>query len=209
VPTGKAGTRAIPKGVAAAIKKCWPDGVVEQFSTDESYFHRIRLSLAADLARIHVAALLWHTQERERYGADWDDDPEAEDPVEINCRGEGRYGCSVGISLVARFAFIILGGYSRFEDGSEILPDIDSCIVSGETNELVDPETVCREALNDKVFQKLETLRGEIAAVLRKPCIQVLEKPVLDLTVPRLKTDPEVFLEAPLRVRDAFFFRGI
>ena len=32
----------IPKDVAAAIKRCWPHGVVEEFPTDESYFHEIR-----------------------------------------------------------------------------------------------------------------------------------------------------------------------
>jgi hypothetical protein len=36
-----------------------------------------------------------------------------------------------------------------------------------------------------------------------------LDRPVLDLRVPGLKADEEVFLEAPLRVQDAFFFRGV
>jgi hypothetical protein len=29
----------IPKYVAIVIKKCWPEGIVEEFDTDESYFH--------------------------------------------------------------------------------------------------------------------------------------------------------------------------
>jgi hypothetical protein len=39
--------------------------------------------------------------------------------------------------------------------------------------------------------------------------IDVLDKSVLDLRVPRLRPSKEVFLEEPLRVRDAFFFRGV
>ena len=38
---------------------------------------------------------------------------------------------------------------------------------------------------------------------------QVLGKRVLDLQVPGLKASSDVFLERPLRVRDAFFFRGV
>jgi hypothetical protein len=51
-------------------------------------------------------------------------------------------------------------------------------------------------------------MRGEIAAILGEHRIRVLGEPVLNLHVPGLKASPEVFLEEPLRVRDAFFFRG-
>ena len=44
--------------------------------------------------------------------------------------------------------------------------------------------------------------------MLRKHRIQVLDQSVLNLYVPGLKVSTEVFLEAPLRVRDALFFRG-
>ena len=42
----------IPKPVAAAIKKCWPDGVVAEFETDESYFLEIHPRLERDLRNI-------------------------------------------------------------------------------------------------------------------------------------------------------------
>ena len=39
--------------------------------------------------------------------------------------------------------------------------------------------------------------------------ISVLDESVLDLHVKGLRADPEIFLGKPLRVRDAFFFRGV
>jgi hypothetical protein len=36
-----------------------------------------------------------------------------------------------------------------------------------------------------------------------------LDNAVLDLRVPGLKASEDVFLEGPLRVQDAFFFRGV
>jgi hypothetical protein len=63
----------IPKPVATAIKKCWPDGVVAEFETDESYFQEIHPRLERDLRNIRGAALLWQTEEPEN-GASWDED---------------------------------------------------------------------------------------------------------------------------------------
>jgi hypothetical protein len=63
----------IPKPVAA-IKKCWPDGIVAEFETDESYFQEIRPQLERDLRNIRGAVLLRQTEEpengasRDKYG---------------------------------------------------------------------------------------------------------------------------------------------
>jgi hypothetical protein len=68
-----------PKRVATAIKKCWPVGLVEEFDTDESYFHQIHPRLERDLRNIYGAALLWQTEEQES-SASWNDDQEDEPP---------------------------------------------------------------------------------------------------------------------------------
>jgi hypothetical protein len=238
----------IPKPVAAAIKKCWPDGVVAEFETDESYFQEIHPRLERDLRNIRGAALLWQTEEPEN-GASWDEDSredepapsegwqsyhlffvapdgkefhfedeteggeEPEDPEEEEgtgtTAGEGWIGCAVGICLAAPFAALHLDRFSRYEDGSAWLPDVESLLVSDETDERVDSDRYYREILSGKAFQRLEDLRGQIAAVLVQHRIEVLDKSVLDLRVPRLRPSKEVFLEEPLRVRDAFFFRGV
>jgi len=51
------GASRVPKNVAAALRKCCPDGVVEAFLTDESYFHEIRDALAGlvgEYPRLHI-----------------------------------------------------------------------------------------------------------------------------------------------------------
>jgi hypothetical protein len=63
----------IPEDLAAAIAECWPDGVIEEFDTDESYFHDIRAKLERDLRKIPGASLLWQTP-AEDDDASWDDD---------------------------------------------------------------------------------------------------------------------------------------
>jgi len=70
------------------------------------------------------------------------------------------------------------------------------------------PRSILPGGPRPKAFQKLEELRSRIAEVLLKHGIEVLDKSVLDLPVPKLKAGEDVFLEGPLRVRDAFFFRG-
>jgi len=69
----------IPDDVAAAIEECWPDGVIEEFDTDESYFHDIHAKLERDLRKIPGAALLWQT-EPEEDSTHWDLDDDDEPP---------------------------------------------------------------------------------------------------------------------------------
>ena len=242
------GASRVPKNVAAALRKCCPDGVVEAFLTDESYFHEIRDALERDLSKIRGATLYWQTPEPETvpdWDDDWDHDPlppdddwqsyhafflapdgkefrfedetegfeEPEDPEATECiettfPGEGWTGCCVGICLAAPVAIINLSSHSRYEDGSISMPDVESWILSDETGERVDTDRYYLEALGPKAFQKIEALRSRIAEVLSKHGIEVLDKSVLDLPAPKLKAGQDVFLEGPLRVRDAFFFRG-
>jgi hypothetical protein len=73
----------IPEDVAAAIVECWPDGVIEEFNRDESYFHDIRAALERDLRKISGAALMWQTEaenDRTYWDTDRDDDDEDELP---------------------------------------------------------------------------------------------------------------------------------
>jgi hypothetical protein len=240
------GTSHIPTDVAAAIKQCWPDGVVEAFATDESYFQEIHQRLERDLRNVRGASLLWQT-ETEEIGAhgeegeseepspsdEWQsyhvfflapdgrefhfetagmeepEDSKEEEGAETTYPGEGWIGCAAGICLAAPYAVINLSGYSRDEDGTMSIPDVESFIYSDETHERVDTDQYHREVLSQEAFRKLEALGREIASILAKHRIQVLHKPVLDLRVPGLMAGTDVFLEEPLRVRDAFFFRGV
>ena len=134
-------------------------------------------------------------------------DPKAE--AETKHPGNGWIGCAIGICLTAPYAVINLCSYSHYDDGTVSAPDVESFIYSDNTNERVDTGQHHREILSQEAFHKLETLRGELVSILAKHGIQVLDKRVLDLPVPGLKASEEVFLEEPLRVLDAFFFRGV
>jgi hypothetical protein len=69
--------KQIPEDVAAAIEECWPDGVIEEFDKDESYFYDIRAKLERDLRKIPGASLVWQTEpEDDRSHWDYDDDDE-------------------------------------------------------------------------------------------------------------------------------------
>ena len=72
------GTSRIPKDIAVAINECWPDGVVEQFATDESHFHDIRPRLERDLRHVRGGSLLWQTEEETAAG--WDNENDERPP---------------------------------------------------------------------------------------------------------------------------------
>jgi hypothetical protein len=71
--------KQISADVAAAIEECWPDGVIEEFDTDESYFYDVQANLERDLRKIPGASLLWQT-EPEEDRSHWDDDYDDEPP---------------------------------------------------------------------------------------------------------------------------------
>jgi hypothetical protein len=142
-------------------------------------------------------------------GMEEPEDPEQEVGTETTYPGEGWTGCAVGICLATPYAVINLSSYSRYEDGTISTPDVESFIYTDKANERVDTDQYHRELLTPHAFQKLEELRGAIASILADHRIQVLDEHVLNWHVPDLKARPDVFLEEPLRVRDAFFFRGV
>jgi hypothetical protein len=61
----RTGASGIPPDVAAAIHRCWPDGIVDEFAADGSYFHEIHARLERDLRNIHGASLRWRTQDEQ------------------------------------------------------------------------------------------------------------------------------------------------
>jgi hypothetical protein len=219
----------IPSDVAAAIDECWPDGVVAEFDTEESYFCDIQEALERDLGRIPGASPMWQTEAEEDWqsyrvfflaaqGEEFEfeaetEGPETEDPEQdarmTTYPGRGWYGCAVGVSLAAPFAVVHLGEFAEFEDGTASAPDIEAYTYSEQTGERVEIDVTYRDALGEDLFRKLGNLRQRTTAVLAKHGIRTLDPSILDLPVSDLMPDEEVFLEAPLSLRDAFFFRGV
>ena len=166
-----------------------------------------------DFQSYHVFFLAPHGDEfqfeAETESPEEPEDPEDDELTTATYAGKGWRGCIVGISLVAPVAVIILGDYSEFEDGSASTPDPEPSMFSPKTGQPVDTTEYYRKALGEKAFRKLETLRQKTTAVLTKHHIRLLDHSILHLPVPALKASEDLFLEKPLRVRDAFFFRGV
>lgn len=214
----------IPDDIAAAMAQCWPEGVVGEFDTDESYFHDIRENLQEGLAQIPGAALQWQTEAQED-DAEWQsyhvfflapegDEFEFEAQTEVDeegtdVTGRGWYGCVIAVSYAASFAAINLGEFAEFEDGSAQLPDMVSFAYSEETGEPVDIDAEYLDILGKRAFRKLDDLRARIAQVLARQEVTLLDPAVLDLPAPDLQPDNAVIADGPLTVRDVFFFRGV
>ncbi len=218
----------IPRELVAAIKRSWPRDVVEEFDTDESYFHEIRIS---------GVSLVWQTEDVDRGACDDEDEalpsysewqschvffvsPEGdefrfedetigEDPgdgTETAFSGEGRFGISLTISLAAPVAAIGVSSYSHYEDGGYTIPDpMSSLHMNEETGIVISANEYFRDCLGQEMFQKLEILREQITSIVALRHISVLDESVLDLPVQSLKADQEVFVGKPVCVRDAFF----
>jgi hypothetical protein len=144
----------------------------------------------------------------ETTGVDEAPDGEEDMSTETTYPGEGWIGCAAGVCLAAPYAVINLCSYSRYEDGTTSTPDVESFIYCDKTQDRIDPDQYHQELLSQASFQKLEGLRRALASILAKHGMQVLDRAVLNLRVTGLKASEEVFLEEPLRVQDAFFFRG-
>jgi len=68
----------IPEAVAALIKEIWPDGMVDEFDTEESGFQDVHAKLERDLRKIRGASLEWQTEPEEPVY--WDDESDDEPP---------------------------------------------------------------------------------------------------------------------------------
>ena len=118
-------------------------------------------------------------------------------------------GCAAGVCLAAPYAAINFDLYALYEDGTTRTPDVESFIYSDTGRDRIDTIHYYREILSPAAFQTLTSLGDRIASVLAKHHIRVLNDSVLNVRVPDLRASQEVFLEEPLRVRDALFYRGV
>jgi len=230
------GVNPIPDDVAAAIEECWPDGVIEEFDADESYFHNIHAAVERDLRMIAHVRLLWQTPavdepafksyyifflapeggefesetETENFGPEDPEDPDT-DVVTVMVPGKGTCGCSVVVSYASPFAAVAFCEYAQYEDGSDATPDpCNFKYFDEQTGERTDPAAHYRNTLGEGPFAELEKLRAGIAKVLAEHGVVVLDQAILDLPASHLKADGDVFLEGKrISAGDAFFFRGV
>ncbi|HVN04476.1 MAG TPA: hypothetical protein VMT86_08675 [Bryobacteraceae bacterium] len=220
----------ISDALAAVIEECWPDGVIAEFDTSESYFNDVYDALEHELSSMYGASLLWQTAADEDAERDWqsyhtffvsprgsefefetetevEEEPDGE-PAHVTYPGKGYYGCTVAVSLAAPVAAVLLSELAEFDDGSISPPDPGDVACSDETGEPVDPLASYQQALGEAAFAKLDGLRNRIAAILAKHELQIIGQDELDVLLPEMGVDDAVNLEPPVTVRDAFFFHG-
>lgn len=144
-----------------------------------------------------------------------------EDDVLRPVKGTATMGCTVGVSLVAPFAAVMVDSFEDFADGGHSIPRLE---FPGDDDRLefpvddgeepIDDEENYWDLLQEEHFRGLENLRKKIIAVLRKFAIEVLPEEELRKPVPWLGADDEVFVPDPRRgevltVGYALFFCGV
>jgi hypothetical protein len=109
--------KRIADDVAAAMVECWPDGVIEEFDRDESYFHDIHAALERDSRKIPGGALVWQTEtESDRAYRDDDDDWDDDDRDDLPPDGPDFQSYHV-------FFLAPQGGEFEFETETESLEE--------------------------------------------------------------------------------------
>lgn len=136
-------------------------------------------------------------------------DEEDEEWVETQVPGGRWVGCAVAVSLAGPVALVTFSSYGLYQNGTTQEPSIDACYLCDDPGESITAADYYRREVVPEGFQKLEGLRARIVEVCQKHRLEVLDDAVLDLPVTGLTAAQEVFVEPPVRVRDAFFFRGV
>ncbi|MBI3657230.1 MAG: hypothetical protein HY232_12505 [Acidobacteria bacterium] len=134
-----------------------------------------------------------------------------ENDVEQRVAGEGRVGCSVGISILAPYAIIKFDMMETYDSGGYANPDIEPHIFSLEGGE-IDLDVHCRDFVGEEGLQVLYNLRQTISTILTLHGLTIIPDEELVKPAPWLQPDEELAtLNAmnPLTVRHALFFHEL
>lgn len=230
---GSAPTPGTREVVARAIDEAFPDGVIEMpCSADESWFAAKYPAVQQALAGLAGTALLYERDadgevdrrvERdvffvgltgEPFSNEVNEESSDEEGREQSVRGQVTTGCTIGVSLVAPLAIVVIDEIEHLEDGSSRLPDVhpSRLDLDGKPLDLLDPELPVREVLGEDGVQTLLALRERIVTLLESTGIAVLTYAETALPLSALKAGEDVHLPTmlgqPITVRDAFFFRA-
>ena len=231
------GPNQIPASVRALIDQTWPDGVIQEFDPAESGFYEMRGRVEFDLSKIRGASLYWQTNADEPVFANDDATGEQVElpfqsyhvfflvPDGDDCRyatetddlanegavvaGEGRIGCAAAVSLAGAVALVDFADRSLYEDGTSSGPEINMSIADQETGEPITAEDFYASQVGPEAVQKLEDLRARVVEVLQNHGLEVWDRALLEMPVGGLAAGEGVYMAEPIRVCDAFFYRGV
>jgi len=146
---------------------------------------------------------------------------ESQEPVDYDdedaemklVNGTGSVGCAVAVSLVAPLALIVPDSIEQYDSGTHTCPSIDPHIFHIDGGPM-DMDDFIRNEHSHEAYDLICELRNEITGVLESLGISVLAKDEAEKPAPWLKAGEGAWIGQDgcgdeIRVRHAFFFRGI
>jgi hypothetical protein len=222
-----------PQYIVDAIRKAWPDGVVDlPNNSGDAPLRGIYPRLKASLSRIAGTRILYERESQlvpnsdegsrsyclffvsptdERFEFETETIEPDEAGIERRFPGQGWIGCLVAISVVAPFAAVSLDEMEVYENGSRLEPDVEPHIFTLDMGKM-DLESHFGEMVDEEGLSILRKLRAAIARVLAESEIAVIPEADLDSPVPWLRAGERSLVGQagePITVRQAFFFRGL
>jgi hypothetical protein len=207
----------LPKALVDLLDYLWPDGVIQMFQLQESAFWDLHPKLDRKLRGIKEVRVLF--ERLPEHPIELPDDPEdgevllLEEPMrsyysyfmsparpEFHYRidrtpaGHGDIGLVLALSLVAPVAMMRSARREVFEDGTTLDPDITG--ESGLASVTLPPGS---EPAANSLIQS-------VTRIMDAAEIMVLPPSLLQVPVAWLTADPDLAVEGPVTVRDAFFF---
>ena len=207
----------LPKALVDLLDYLWPDGVIQMFQLQESAFWDLHPKLDRKLRAIKGARVLFERPPEQ--SVELSEDPEdgvallLDEPMrsyylyflspacpEFHYRidrtpaGHGDIGLVLALSLVAPVAMMRSARRESFSDGTTVIPDITG-------DNALAPVTLPpgSEPIIDGLIQS-------ITKIVDAAEIMVLPPALLQAPVEWLTANPDLALDSPVTVRDAFFF---
>ena len=207
----------LPKALVDLLNYLWPEGVIQMFQLQESAFWDLHPEIDRKLRGIKGVRVLFERAPEQPVESSEDPDdsvvllldepvrsyylyflspirPEFHYHIDRTPAGQGDIGLVLALSLVAPVAMMRSARREVFEDGTTLDPDITGD--SGLASVTVPPGS---ESVADSLIQS-------VTRIMEAAEIMVLPPALLQVPVDGLTADPDLALEAPVTVRDAFFF---
>jgi hypothetical protein len=207
----------LPKALVDLLNYLWPEGIIQVFQLQESAFWDLHSKLDRKLRGIKEVRVLFERPPEQP--VELPDDPEngvvllLDEParsyylyflsptrpeyhyrIDRSPAGQGDIGLVLALSLVAPVAMMRSARREVFADGTTLDPDI-----TGDSG--LAPVTV---PLGTELA--IDSLIQSVTRIMDAAGIMVLPPALLQVPVDWLTADPDLALDGPVTVRDAFFF---
>ncbi len=207
----------LPKALVDLLNYLWPEGVIQMFQLQESAFWDLHPKLDRKLRGIKGVRVVFERPPEQPVELSEDPDdgvvllldeparsyylyflsptrPEFHYRIDRTPAGQGDIGLVLALSLVAPVAMMRGARREDFEDGTTLVPEVTG-------DNALAPVTLPpgSEPIIDSLIQS-------ITKIVDAAEIMVLPPALLQVPVDWLTADPDLALDGPVTVQDAFFF---